>query len=229
MIQKNKLLIAVADCTGHGVPGAFMSMLGISFLNEIVAQSEFTTTSSVLNKLREYIVKSLQQHGVIGEQKDGMDISIIAIDLETYKMQFSGANNPCYIIQNNPVSLSEVEDKGVGNTLSTLSMTNKLLELKPDKMPVAIHVTMDDFTNHEMHLQEGDSLYLFSDGIADQFGGPKGRKFMNAQFKELLLSVSNKPMKEQGIEIERKIESWMSDFETKYNQTDDITILGIKI
>lgn len=221
-IKKNKLLVAIADCTGHGVPGAFMSMLGISFLNEITAQSEFISTSNILNLLRDYIIKSLQQQGISGEQKDGMDISLIAIDLETYNLQFSGANNPIYIVK-----CLKPKEQNVG---SNFEHTNsKLYELKGDKMPVAIHITMDDFSNQEMQLHEGDTIYLFTDGYADQFGGNKGKKFMYSKFKELLVSISDIPMDNQKIILDNNIYNWMNDSDIKYEQTDDITVLGIKI
>ena len=212
------LIVAVADCTGHGVPGAFMSMLGVSFLNEIVSRSDVTTASGVLNEMRQYVISSLQQQGVSGEQKDGMDMSVVAIDILNLKMQYAGANNPIYIVR-------KLKEKSEDPS----SFDFQLYELKPDKMPIAIHIKMDDFTNHEMQLQKGDVLYLFSDGYADQFGGPKGRKFMYAPFKEFLLQISNKPLTEQRELLSQNFEKWRNGYKAKYEQIDDVTILGIKI
>jgi tetratricopeptide (TPR) repeat protein len=231
----NYLIIAVADCTGHGVPGAFMSMLGVSFLNEIVSRSDVTTASGVLNEMRQYVISSLQQQGVSGEQKDGMDMSVVAIDTINLKMQFAGANNPIYIISsvilNDSDELFSCEAKSnlKIDASTSLSMTTRLIELKGDKMPIAIHIKMDDFTNQEMQLQKGDILYMFSDGYADQFGGPKGRKFMYAPLKELLLKISDKPMSEQLEILSENLEKWKNGFNVKYEQIDDVTVLGVKI
>ena len=217
------LIIAVADCTGHGVPGAFMSMLGVSFLNEIVSKSSVKTAAGVLNEMRQYVISSLQQQGVSGEQKDGMDMSVVAIDTKNLMMQFAGANNPIYIVRKSESEKLEVKNE----ELSTFDF--KLYELKGDKMPIAIHIKMDDFSNHEIQLSRGDVLYMFSDGYADQFGGPNGRKFMYAPFKEFLLQISNKPMTEQRELLLQNFEKWRNGFKEKYEQVDDITVMGIRI
>ena len=226
MIKKNMLLVAVADCTGHGVPGAFMSMLGISFLNEIIAQSEeITQASFILNTLREYVIKSLQQYGITGEQKDGMDISLVALNLETNQLHFAGANNPLYIVKS-----EKLKDESKKTNDSNEELSNfQLYELKGDKMPIAIHVRMDAFTNHETKLEPGDTFYLFSDGYADQFGGPKGKKLMYSNFKKILLENSAKTMEEQKTILDLNIENWKNGFEIKNEQTDDITIIGIRL
>ncbi|MBI5539041.1 MAG: SpoIIE family protein phosphatase, partial [Bacteroidia bacterium] len=228
----NLLFVAVADCTGHGVPGAFMSMLGISFLNEIVQKQEINKASQILNQLRTEIINALQQKGISGEQKDGLDISLLVLNTETNEAQWAGANNPLYIIKT-PVSLSQrpeliegiVEDKGAGHTSTPLSVTDNFIELKGDKMPIAIYPVMNDFTNHEFVLQKGDSVFLFTDGYADQFGGSKGRKFMYKKFKEILLENVDKPMLSQRLILENTLEEWKGIFE----QIDDITILSMRI
>ncbi|MBI5219544.1 MAG: tetratricopeptide repeat protein [Bacteroidia bacterium] len=239
--RNNWLLIAVADCTGHGVPGAFMSMLGISFLNEIIAKEEIQTASHVLDELRKYVIHSLQQKGILGEQKDGMDMAFVAIDLnpqtsqvslgsepgktsEVYTAQFAGANNPLYIVSSLMFDVSSSE-----NNLKLQTSNLKLHEVKPDKMPVAIHENMQPFTNHIIQLQKGDTIYLMSDGYADQFGGPKGRKFYEKQLKEILFVNSHLSMVEQKEIIDKTIEDWKNKHDTKYEQTDDITIVGVKI
>ena len=211
------LIVAVADCTGHGVPGAFMSMLGISFLNEIVRKQEVTQANQVLNELRKEVINALQQRGKTGEQKDGMDISLLVVNTETNECQWAGANNPLYIIHT--------------SDLTTFQKLSNLEEVKGDKMPIAIHPVMSDFTNHEFKVEKGDCLYLFSDGFADQFGGPKGKKFMYKQFKEILvqtcpgMSQQIKTMNEQKEILEKVINEWIGNGE----QVDDITIVGIKI
>ena len=208
--QNNKLIFAAADCTGHGVPGAFMSMLGITFLNEIVNKEHITSPNEILNELRSQIINSLQQKGIVGEQKDGMDISLCSLDLETMQLSFSGANNPLYIIRN-----------------------GELLEFKGDKMPIAIYVIMDKFSHKVIDVQKGDIIYMFSDGFADQFGGVKGKKFKYKPFKKLLLENSHLPMKEQQQIVEKTLQEWVSYKDPithkPYEQLDDIVILSVKI
>jgi serine phosphatase RsbU (regulator of sigma subunit)/Tfp pilus assembly protein PilF len=201
------LLIAVADCTGHGVPGAFMSMLGISFLNEIIAKDNIMQADHVLNELREYVVKSLQQKGVSGEQKDGMDISFIVYDTLTNVLQYSGANSPLYIVSKD---------------------SNELTEIKSDKMPVSIFVYMKPFTNHVIKVQQGDIIYLCSDGYSDQFGGNAGRKFYSKHLKQILVKNCNEPMIVQKELLEKAVEDWKKNEGVIYKQTDDITVMGIK-
>jgi serine phosphatase RsbU (regulator of sigma subunit) len=201
-------LVAVADCTGHGVPGAFVSMLCISLLNEIVKQQEITRADIILNELRDKVIDSLQQKGIQGEQMDGMDISLLLINNKTYKCHWSGANNPLYIVS---------------------SKSKKLEELKPDKRPIAIYPDMSEFTNHEMVASKGDIFYLFTDGYSDQFGGERGKKFMSRNFKNLLAENAHKPMSEQGKILDTTIEEWKSAYGTGLEQVDDITVLGIRI
>lgn len=201
-------LVAVADCTGHGVPGAFVSMLCISLLNEIVKQQEITRADIILNELRDKVIDSLQQKGIQGEQMDGMDISLLLINNKTYKCHWSGANNPLYIVS---------------------SKSNKLEEIKPDKRPIAIYPDMKEFTNHEMVANRGDIFYLFTDGYSDQFGGERGKKFMSRNFKNLLVENAHKPMNEQGKILDSTIENWKSAYGEGLEQVDDITVLGIRI
>jgi serine phosphatase RsbU (regulator of sigma subunit)/tetratricopeptide (TPR) repeat protein len=213
----NLLFVAVADCTGHGVPGAFMSMLGISFLNEIAQKQEVAKANLVLNNLRKEVINALQQKGMQGEQKDGMDISLMILNTDTNESQWAGANNPLYIIRKSESEKLKSEE------LSTFNY--RLDELKGDKMPIAIYPFMEEFANHEFVFEKGDVVYLFTDGYADQFGGPNGKKFMYRQFKELLLQNSQKPMNEQKELLETTLKEWIG----KNKQVDDITIVGIKI
>jgi len=202
------IIIAVADCTGHGVPGAFMSMLGVAYLNEIVnkiAINKHISTlnaDDILNQLREMIISSLHQTGESTEPKDGMDISICIMDPEHKKLQFAGANNPLYVIR-----------KG------------EILQFEADKMPVSYHQKRDvPFVKHEMDLLPDDRLYMFSDGFIDQFGGDQGMKFLARKFRDTLLKIHEKPMEEQRIFLSRTLDDWRGD----KPQLDDVLVLGIR-
>jgi serine phosphatase RsbU (regulator of sigma subunit)/O-acetyl-ADP-ribose deacetylase (regulator of RNase III) len=200
---KNFIYIVAADCTGHGVPGAFMSMLGVSLLNEIVSKQDLNPPNQILNELRNQIKKSLHQTGKSGEQQDGMDIAFCIINKETNLMQFSGAFNPLYLVRN-----------------------NELLEYKADRMPIGIHANdMNSFTNNIIPLKNGDTIYIFSDGYIDQFGGMKEERFKSKRFKELILSINAVPMKEQLKELNKTFDNWRCD----NPQTDDVLVIGIRI
>ena len=232
--KDNTLLVAVSDCTGHGVPGGFMSMLGISFLNEIISRNSYQTPAEILNEMRRFVVSSLQQQSSFDDRsgsrnmKDGMDMSFITIDLDTLKMQFAGANNPVYIVRKPCLPAGRSVKLKVESEINFQTFDFELDELKGDKMPIAIHINMNDFTNHEVQLNSGDIIYLFSDGYADQFGGEKGRKFMYKQFKELLISIHTNTMVHQGEILDQTIERWKNSH-GKTEQTDDITVVGIKV
>jgi serine phosphatase RsbU (regulator of sigma subunit)/TPR repeat protein len=199
-----KVIITAADCTGHGVPGAFMSMLGISFLNEISNKTDKIVASEILNQLKEYVITSLRQTGKENEQKDGMDIALVVLDLEQMKAQYAGAYNSMYLIR----------DK-------------QLIEYKADKMPIGIYFRGDKkFTNNEFDLMPGDRIYICSDGYADQFGGPHGRKFMSQNLKKLLLDIHEKPMPEQREILDQTNLEWRG---TEQEQVDDILVIGFKI
>ncbi len=201
--KDNKTYFTAADCTGHGVPGAFMSMLGIAFMNEIVNKYKDIKANEILNELRKYVVDSLHQTGKSGEAQDGMDIALCILDQETNTLHFSGAYNPLIMIRN-----------------------GELTEYKGDKMPIGIyHEKNDRFTNHEIKAQKGDCLYIFSDGYVDQFGGDKGKKFFKKRFKEMLLTIHNKPMKEQYQILDQTMKEWSNG----YSQVDDILIIGVRV
>ena len=200
----NKIVITVSDCTGHGVPGAFMSMLGIAFLNEIVNKSSRLLANKILDQLRENIMDSLHQEYGSKGSKDGMDMALCIIDKKTLEMQYAGAYNSVFILRN-----SEIE------------------ELKADKMPIGIHAVKVDkgFTNRQHQLEKQDMLYLFSDGYVDQFGGEEGSKFKQKPFKDLLLKIGNMPMEDQRYEIENTMKHWQGE----QTQLDDMMILGVRI
>ena len=198
-------VMVAADCTGHGVPGAFMSMLGSAFINEIVVNNQDGMSSGrMLDLLRTSVIESLKQTGKVDEAKDGMDIAVCILDLETNHLQFSGAFNPMFLVHD-----------GV------------LEEYRADRMPIGIFDLVNvGFTTYDVDVQKGDIVYIFSDGYASQFGGRNGKKFMSSRFKKLLEDVSPEPMPRQKELLDDKIDSWMG---TEYNQVDDILVIGFKI
>ena len=203
MAQKgNKTIIAAADCTGHGVPGAFMSLLGVSFLNEVINKMDDVFANVILDKLRDSVINALNQAGTEGLTKDGMDLAMCVLDLNTYELQFAGANNPLYLIRN-----------------------FELTETKADKMPIGLYDDNKPFSNNIIQLQKDDAFYIFSDGYPDQFGGPCGKKFMYKRMKELLVSIQDKSMTEQKEILEKTIEDWQGD----QFQVDDMLIIGVKV
>ncbi len=205
---KNHIAIAAADCTGHGVPGAFMSMLGIAMLNEIVHLDLHPKASEILNELRKRVKTSLHQESIRTRNSDGMDMALCILDIETKRMQYSGANSPIYIIR---------KDEDTGEP--------RLIHIKPDRMPIGVYIKERSFINHEIQLQTNDILYLFSDGFIDQFGGETANKFKTKRFKKLLLSIYNEPMKYQKELLFDAFEEWRAGI----RQLDDILVLGIKI
>lgn len=194
------MVIIAADCTGHGVPGAFMSMLGVSLLNEIVLTKKITRPDQILNELREKVVIALKQKKE-SRIMDGMDMAICSLDRKRGILFYSGALNPLYHIS--------------GESLS---------QVKADNMPVAIHETMQPFTLHKVKLEVGDSFYIFSDGFVDQFGGPKQKKYMAKNFRKLLLSIQDRSMIEQGEILNTEFENYRKEVE----QVDDVLVIGIK-
>ncbi len=201
--KDGKVICVAADCTGHGVPGAFMSMLGIAFLNEIISKNIELHTDQILGELRNHVITSLHQTGKEGESQDGMDLAIYILDKKTNKIEFSGANNSLLIYRN-----------------------GEMIEAKADKMPIGIHTRhKKPFTRHSLDLQKGDMIYTFSDGYPDQFGGPKQKKFMIRNFKKMLLDIHKKSMDEQLQIMEKTLSDWMVETE----QVDDILVIGVRI
>jgi PAS domain S-box-containing protein len=215
---EEKVIVTAADCTGHGVPGAFMSILGLSFLNDIVNKEYITHPGVILRRLRKEVIHALQQKGELGEISEGMDIALSSIDFKNLELQFSGANNPLYIIRNK-------EFEPIPNSVIHENSENILYEIKGDHMPISIHVKMDRFKMHEIKLMKGDCIYMFSDGFADQFGGDNGKKFKYKPFKELLLSNVHKSMQEQKHILNESFIQWKGNYE----QVDDVVVIGFKI
>jgi len=197
----NKLYLALADCTGHGVPGAFMSVLGNTFLNEVVEDNCNKQANQVLNELREKIKASLHQEGMKGNT-DGMDILLCIISPNENKLSYSGANNPLYLVRN-----------------------KNLIEYKADKMTISVSMKESPFTTETINLEPGDQFFLSSDGYYDQFGGPRNEKLSRNRFKEMLVRHCEMPLKDQGNELEQLFESWKNNQE----QTDDMMVIGFRI
>ncbi len=206
--QVNQYIVVVAaDCTGHGVPGAFMSMLGISYLTEIVQRREITQANQVLNELRKQIKYSLRQHGGRDEAKDGIDMAVCILDLKNNMMQYSGANNPLYRIRD-------------------IDGLPELKEVKADMMPLSYYQSKDrPFTNHEIDLEPGDTFYIFSDGFIDQKGGKDNKRFMSKPFKKMLLEIQDQPMPDQKEILDKTLSAWMGN----NTQTDDVLIIGMRM
>jgi serine phosphatase RsbU (regulator of sigma subunit) len=203
--RDGKTITVAADCTGHGVPGAFMSMLGVAFLNKIVEERHILTPSEILDELRAEVISALKQKGHEGEQKDGMDLALHVIDHKNKKIEYAGANNPLILIRN-----------------------GEIIQVKADRMPIGIHERAGEpFVNHEMEALKGDCLYTFSDGYQDQFGGPYNKKFMFKNMKKLLLENHRKPMDEQKQIMLKAFRNWIDPYETE--QIDDVILIGIRI
>jgi ligand-binding sensor domain-containing protein/serine phosphatase RsbU (regulator of sigma subunit) len=207
-IKKGKhLIVAAVDCTGHGVPGAFISMLGIALLNEITGKMNRFQAANILGKLRKNVIKALHQSNSFDSfdaTNDGMDIALLVLDINDRKLQYAGAYNPLFIYRQ-----------------------NELLEYKADRMPIGIHIKSDRrFVNHEIQLEKDDQLFIFTDGFADQFGGPKGKKFNIRNFKKLLADTCTiEKMDDKRKFLLYEFNEWKNDLE----QLDDVLVIGIKV
>jgi serine phosphatase RsbU (regulator of sigma subunit)/Tfp pilus assembly protein PilF len=198
---------AAADCTGHGVPGAMVSVVCHGALNRSIREFKLTEPAKILDKARELVIETFNAgrdntKNEMENIKDGMDIALCAINYKTNKLNFSGANNSLYIIKN-----------------------GDLKEIKGNKQPIGRYVTSEPFTNHEIILSKNDTIYIFTDGFVDQFGGPKGKKFMYKPFRKLLLSVQGKSMDEQQTILAEAFGKWKGDIE----QVDDVCVIGVRI
>jgi len=197
---EGRVLFAAVDCTGHGVPGAMVSVVCHNAMNRAVREFRLYQPAAILDKARELVIETFEQSE--HEVKDGMDIALCCLDRENKALEFAGANNPLWMIR-----------KG------------ELTETKGDKQPIGKYAEGKQFTNHRVELQDGDALYVFSDGYADQFGGPQGKKYKYKPFRELLLSIQDEPMEEQRTIIDQAFETWKGDLE----QIDDVCVIGVRI
>jgi serine phosphatase RsbU (regulator of sigma subunit) len=203
----NRSVFALADCTGHGVPGGFMSMLGNSFLNEIVVENKIFKADEILNKLRSKIIQALEQKGGT-QQKDGMDISLCVWNKLDNTLEFAGANNPLWLVSKNENAVTE------------------LVEVKADKMPIGTYLENEvPFSSTTIQLQKGDIIFLCTDGYADQFGGPKGKKYKYKPLIDSLIKNSNLSMEEQKVALELAFNDWKHHHE----QVDDVSLIGVRV
>ena len=200
--SEERIVVCAADCTGHGVPGAFMSLLGLTFLNEIVNHEGIVKASRILDRLRMNIIRSMSHKDEAEQARDGMDVALVVIDSQLDILEYAGAFNPLVILR-----------KG------------ELIEYKADKMPIGKHVGEEGpFTNHKIQLEQGDMIYLYSDGFPDQFGGEKGSKYKARPFKRLLTRISDEPANTQLDLLEMEFNSWKG----KEDQVDDVLVMGIR-
>jgi serine phosphatase RsbU (regulator of sigma subunit) len=202
--KKDKILFAAVDCTGHGVPGAFMSIVGHNLLDQIVSEHGITKPSEILDALNKSVSDTLRQSYTDDIVKDGMDIALCCFDRNTQTFEYAGAFNPLWLIRN-----------------------GELIETKADKFPIG-NLTIGEqkkYTNHVIPLVKGDTLYIFSDGFADQFGGPNGKKLKYSVFKSMLLKIQHLSMEDQGVYLSNEIEEWRGELE----QVDDILVIGTRL
>jgi serine phosphatase RsbU (regulator of sigma subunit) len=218
----DKAIFAVADCTGHGVPGAFMSMIGNSLLNEIVIGEQVTEANSILDSLRSKLIITMQQSAEHVTTRDGMDIALCVWNKKENTLQFAGANNSLYLVSRDIAVNGSIKES------AKVKLTNQhLLEIMPDKQPIGYQEDKmnEPFTKMIIQLHPGDSIFITSDGFTDQFGGEKNKKYTSKRFRELIASMVGLPMAEQKIIIEHTIEDWKRNEE----QTDDICVMGIRV
>ena len=201
-INENNALIGAVDCTGHGVPGALMSMMGYNLLEQVVKEHQIYEPAVILNELSKQIVGSLKQTDGYATVKDGMDIALCKINFQNYELEYAGAHNSLYFIRN-----------GI------------LTETKADSKPIGISTKSGSFSNHKIKLEKGDCFYVFSDGFADQKGGTTNNKFFYQPFRELLVRIHQLPMKEQHAQLEAVMNKWKGDKE----QIDDMLVIGVSI
>lgn len=217
------ILLAAADCTGHGVPGAMVSVVCSNALNRSVKEFKLTDPGQILNKTRELVIETFEKSA--REVKDGMDISLVSFSeknsedgVRLYTLKYAGANNPLWVIKRNQ------ETSGNPSQAASAEGT-ELVEIKPDKQPVGAHSHAKNFTTHELELKEGDSLYLFTDGYADQFGGEKGKKLKYRYFQSIVLENSSLAMEESAKILDESFENWKGNLE----QVDDVCVIGVRL
>ncbi|MFO8066609.1 MAG: tetratricopeptide repeat protein [Bacteroidales bacterium] len=213
---KNRLILVVADCTGHGVSGALMSMLGISFLNEIVKSKEIINPAAILYELRKILIEAITQNDDKDMKREGMNVSLLSIDPDTMDCKWAGARSPLWILR------QSYDDN---------NQAQKFIEvIEPDNTSVAKHLKMKDFTCKEISISKGNRLFMFTDGIIDQFGGQEGKKFSKKKFNEIILKTSSESLAFQKEVLEKALDSWQNPDDKEYfEQVDDITVMGVQV
>ena len=237
--QNGKALFAAADCTGHGVPGAFMSIIGTSLLKEAIVEHGKSEPASILNELNRLAGETINQTFEESTVKDGMDIAFCSLDLNSMVLEYAGAYNSLYVITSNNGDATHediLKDFDCINKVEfkeTRSQT-QLVEVKANKFPIGVFVgeELKLFSNNKIKVKKGDTIYIFSDGYMDQFGGEKGRKFMAKRFREVILKCQNLSMSKQRDYLDKIIEDWRiiaPGSNEKYEQIDDILIIGVRV
>jgi serine phosphatase RsbU (regulator of sigma subunit) len=202
-IEGPSILFAACDCTGHGVPGAMVSVVCSTALNKAVKEFKINEPSKILDKVAELVIEDLSKNNEDNDEiKDGMDASLANLNLTTLQLEWAGANNPLWIVRG-----------------------AEIIEIKANKQPIGKTDYLEPFTNHHIQLQKGDTIYLFTDGYADQFGGEKGKKYSKIKFKELLLSIQHLNMSEQREALYNAHMQWCGNNE----QVDDICVIGVRV
>ncbi len=202
--KDDEIFFSAVDCTGHGVPGALMSVVGFNYLHQAIMEKGITEPAKILSFLDEGVNERLRQTGGESGVKDGMDLGLCSYNAKTKVLQYAGAYNPLYLVTKNGI-----------------------IETKADKLPIGMNDDgeVDIYTNHTFELESGDCVYLFSDGYADQFGGPRGKKFKYKQLRDILVEMKDLPMDQQKIQLKQKFDDWMEN----ESQIDDVLIMGIRV
>jgi len=220
---ENKVVVVAADCTGHGVPGAFMSMLGVQVLNEVVSKIDKLEADLIMKKLREYVMTALHQTGKDGEAKDGMDMALCIFDFKANSVQFSGANNPLYVVRKKESNVEYVDNDDI---VYSVNDNYVLMQYRASKQPIGVsYAQKDTYSAHNVQLKKGDTMYIFSDGYCSQLGGPQERKFVTKKFKEMLLELQSQSLEQQKQHLDTFIEGWKGVHE----QTDDILVMSVRV
>ncbi|NOQ71919.1 MAG: SpoIIE family protein phosphatase [Crocinitomix sp.] len=215
---------SVADCTGHGVPGALVSLVCSNALTKALKEENIRDTGLLLDRTRELVISQLGKRGET--VKDGMDISICALNKKTKELQWSGANNPIWIIRGSSEGFDvQPEIEATDKIRTSFNEEQNFIEIKGDRQPIGVFHQSTPFKTYILKLNAGDQIYIFSDGFADQFGGEKGKKFKANNLKKLLLSITSKSMEKQKEVLKEVFENWHQD----YDQLDDVCVLGVKI
>ena len=224
---KDGVIFAAADCTGHGVPGAMVSVICNNGLNRSVREYGITDPGKILDKTREIVIQEFEKSDE--EMKDGMDISLVSLRSDENRsfIEWAGANNPLWIIRKSEIKPEDLQ-ASIGNN-DKISIQNhdgySLVEIKPDKQPIGQYDNPSPYTTHRLELKKGDTIYVFTDGYPDQFGGEYNKKFKTTNFKKLLLSINDKKMEEQKAIIDKSFEDWKGEYE----QVDDVCVIGVRV
>ncbi len=210
---------AAADCTRSWVPGAMVSVICNNGLNRSVREFGLRTPAEILDKTRELVIQEFEKSEE--EVKDGMDISLCALNTKTNALEWAGANNPLWLVTSR--QLSDISNQADGQLLTADNLS--LYEIKANKQPIGKYGLETPFTNHTIQLEKGDTIYIFSDGYPDQFGGENGKKYKSGNFKKTLIRLSQESIEKQKVMLDKEFESWRGTLE----QIDDVCVIGVRV